>query len=127
MAAAAAVGNIDAMRHFSAVGGRALGLVLKNVGRYQMLHCFYNPIRAAASTAMTVVLVASEIKKHFSRGVIKAEAGSMMMVLRLVVKGKLHVPTEPLPFCQLAQEVLDWTQTNDAPKGMRKLMAKLGL
>jgi hypothetical protein len=48
------------------------------------------------------------------------------MVLRLVVNGRLHVPTEPLPFHQLAQEVVEWTQADDTPAGMCKLARDAG-
>jgi hypothetical protein len=78
------------------------------------------------NAVMTVVLVAVEIGKNFCREVMKAKGGSIKMVLRLVVNGRLRVPTEPLPFHQLAQEVVEWTQADDTPAGMRKLTRDAG-
>jgi hypothetical protein len=74
------------------------------------------------NAVITVVLVAVEIKKYFSCEMMKSKGGSIQMVLRLVVNGRLHVPTEPLPFRQLAHEVIEWTQEVDTPEGMHKLV-----
>jgi hypothetical protein len=34
--------------------------------------------------------------------------GSIKIMLRLVLNGKMKVPTEPLPFKEMAKEVLAW-------------------
>jgi hypothetical protein len=78
------------------------------------------------NAVMTVVLLVVEIKKYFSQEVMKAKAGSIKIVLRLVVNGRLHVPIELLPFRQLAQEVVEWTQAEDTPIGMRKIVRDAG-
>ncbi|KAF1832675.1 hypothetical protein BDW02DRAFT_599716 [Decorospora gaudefroyi] len=63
---------------------------------------------------MTTVLMAVEFKKSLSRQTVLREARNTKFILQLIVDGKLHVPDEPMPFRQLAQDVLGWLEARDA-------------
>jgi hypothetical protein len=59
-----------------------------------------------ADGAMTAILVAHEAIEHLSRATLR-RYGSMRLLLRLIVSGKVEVLTEPMPFQDMAEEVLE--------------------
>jgi hypothetical protein len=76
-------------------------------GRIQV--CLYKPDQHCYITdgAMTATLLAHEAMKHLPRETLQ-RYGSIKLLLRKVANGKVKVPTEPMPFLEMAKEVLEW-------------------
>jgi hypothetical protein len=55
---------------------------------------------------MTAILIAHEAIEHLSRATLRRHS-SMRLLLRLIVSGRVEVPTEPMPFQDMAEEVLE--------------------
>ncbi|KAI4697245.1 uncharacterized protein J4E84_000372 [Alternaria hordeiaustralica] len=64
--------------------------------------------------AMVTILIASEAKRQGLRAELKS-CGSIKLLLRLVLNGKIIVPPEPLDFMKLAVEVVDWLASESQP------------
>lgn len=57
--------------------------------------------------AMTATLLAHEAMKHLPQLYFQSY-GSIKLFLRNIINGKLKVPTEPMPFREMATEVMAW-------------------
>jgi hypothetical protein len=76
----------------------------------KVLRCKYHRTHHAQITdaAMTLVLIGTEIKKQLTRAAY-SKVPTLKAVVNLVATGKIKVPTAPLPFRDMAQELCDWS------------------
>jgi len=60
--------------------------------------------------AMTATLIAHAAMKQSTQTTLQRYV-AIKMLLRIIVSGKVRVPTEPLPFQAMAKEVIDWLKS----------------
>jgi hypothetical protein len=75
-------------------------------------HDFHKAHACVSDGAMVTVLVAREAMRSVSQRELK-RFGSIKLLLKLVLNGKMKVPTMPLPFEEMAREVCDWMVAMD--------------
>jgi hypothetical protein len=61
--------------------------------------------------AMTVVLTGIEIKRQLTHAAY-LKVPALNMVVKLVATGEIKVPTEPLPFHDVAQQLCNWSNVS---------------
>ncbi|KAG9385640.1 hypothetical protein A1F94_002390 [Pyrenophora tritici-repentis] len=60
--------------------------------------------------AMCIILVAHTAMKHVERSVLKSQFYTKNF-LKVVLNGRIKVPYAPLPFTEMAREVIEWIET----------------
>jgi hypothetical protein len=100
------------VHHLIEAGVAVVSLVLGNFESrasrvLKARHNFHKVHKCISEGAMVTILIAREAMRTVSRHELK-QFGSIKLLLRLVLNGKLKVPTEPLPFEEMAKEVIDW-------------------